>query len=159
MTTENKLEEILDVELPVTSTVVRDVVPIVDTPDMSHYANNTITQDANESRTYIRGSIVQLQNAINEMLAVAKLSGKPRAYEVATNMLKTLAEMQHDLMTVHETEQNLLLPDAPESEGDVNIEQAVFVGSTSDLAELIKQKRAKRNANTIEVQAQTIESL
>jgi len=162
MTTEKKLEEILDVDIPVPAgqNTVTNVVMVVEAPDLSHYANNTIAQDSNESRTHIRTAICQLSTAITEMLAIARATGKPRSYEVAANMLKTLAEMNHDLLEVHQREQNLLQPENPVSEGDVNIGQAVFVGSTADLADLVKQKREKRNqqhANTIEVKAQTVE--
>lgn len=163
MSTEQKLEEILDVNIPTPQTPTisgfTQEVMIVEQPDLSNHANNTVAEDASQARTNIRTSICQLQTAVNEALAIARASGKPRAYEVAANMLKMLADLQHDLMTVHAEERDLSIDTStPVSDGDVNIEQAVFVGSTTDLAELIKQKRAKRNANNIPITEKTIEA-
>lgn len=153
--TEKTLSEILDVEVPLGAVgPVQDLV-VLPPPDLSHYANNTVEQDALESRTYIRQAMSQLSTAITEMLAIAKASGKPRAYEVVNAMLRSLAEMQQDLMGSHQSEQVLSQPELP---GEVHnhFENAVFVGSTSELSELVRQKRAERaalNANTITVGA------
>jgi hypothetical protein len=153
MSLETKLNEILDVDVPTVSSEIQGDLMVVPAPDLTHYANNTVEQDANESRTYIRQSMAQLSTAITEMLAIAKASGKPRAYEVVNNMLKSLAEMHQDLMGSHQSEQVLTQEDAP---GEVHnhFENSVFVGSTSELAELVRLKRAERaqrEANTITV--------
>ena len=151
---DTKLNEILDVDVPTGSPETWvDITPIL-APDLTHYANNTVEQDATESRTYIRTAMAQLSTAITEMMAVAKASGKPRAYEVVTQMLRSLAEMQQDLMGSHQSEQVLGQPELGGGEVHNHIEQAVFVGSTSELSELVRQKRlerAEREANTITV--------
>jgi uncharacterized protein YbjT (DUF2867 family) len=153
---DTKLNEILDVDVPTGSPETWvDITPIP-APDLTHYANNSVEQDATESRTYIRTAMAQLSTAITEMMAVAKASGKPRAYEVVTQMLRSLAEMQQDLMGSHQSEQVLGQPELGGGEVHNHIEQAVFVGSTSELSELVRQKRlerAEREANTITVSA------
>jgi hypothetical protein len=150
---DTKLNEILDVEIPAgqTETWV-DITPI-EPPNLAHYANNSVEQDALESRTYIRQSMAQLSTAITEMLAIAKASGKPRAYEVVTQMLRSLAEMQQDLMGSHQSEQVLSQPEEAGGEVHNHFENAVFIGSTSELSELVRRKRAEREANTITVSA------
>jgi hypothetical protein len=150
---ENRLNEILDVEVPTGGPGVLEDLVVSPAPDLSQYANNTVEQDATEARNYIRQSMAQLSTAITEMLAIAKATGKPRAYEVVNNMLKSLAEMNQDLMGSHQSEQVLTL-DEPLGDVHNHFEGSVFVGSTSDLAELVQQKRlerAQREANTITV--------
>lgn len=157
---ENKLNEILDVDIPAGTPVGNSDIIAVPPPDLSHYTNNTVGQDASESRNYIRQSMAQLSSAITEMMAIAKATGKPRAYEVVNNMLKSLAEMNQDLMGSHQAEQSLTTEDTP---GEVHnhFENSVFVGSTSELAELVKHKREERarlETNTIVVSANNASS-
>lgn len=161
------LDQILDLDLPVPGVpatiapaaptpvvgVPAVMPPLTPTPDVSANANNTPTQDATDARTNVRLLIAQGAAALGELLVVAKDTKSPRAYEVASAMLKTMSELNQDLMRVHEQEQVLTQEDTPAS---VHIEQAVFVGSTADLGELVKQKRAERNANTNNIEAKTI---
>jgi hypothetical protein len=156
---DTKLNEILDVDVPTGSPETWvDITPIL-APDLTHYANNTVEQDATESRTYIRTAMAQLSTAITEMMAVAKASGKPRAYEVVTQMLRSLAEMQQDLMGSHQSEQVLGQSNNLPLEGDINIEQAVFVGSTADLSELVRRKREERAKELVMVGANNVYNL
>lgn len=144
------LQEILKNDLPVpqanannsnTSTAVQ-VIDVV--PDVSHLANNTVSKDASESRGNIRQLLAQGTMAVNDLMIVAKTTNAPRAYEVLANLLKTVAELNHDLMQVHAEEQSLVSPD--DKTGDINIDKAVFVGSTSELAEIMKQEKIKIKA-------------
>jgi len=144
------LSQILDLEVPVPN--ANAVVLVV--PDVSASTNNTIEQDAAETRKNVRTLIAQGTQAVTELLALARDLKTPRAYEVASNMLKTMSELSQDLLTVHQQEQSL--GDQTPEIGDVNIENAVFVGSTTELGELVKQKRALRHANTITVKAQSV---
>lgn len=151
-----KLNEILDVDIPAPGAANTALVALP-APDVSEQANNSITQDAIDARNNIRTLIAQGSQAVAELLALARDARTPRAYEVASNMLKTMSELSHDLLEVHQREQSLAEPEEPAvAGGDIHIGQAVFVGSTSDLGELVKQRRAKRNANTITVEAETI---
>lgn len=141
------LQEILKNDLPVpqantTSNNVPQVIDVV--PDVSHLANNTISKDALESRGNIRQLLAQGTMAVNDLIAVAKATNTPRAYEVLANLLKTVAELNHDLIQVHAEEQALVNPS--DSDGDIHIDKAVFVGSTSELAEIMKQEKIKVKA-------------
>ncbi len=149
------LNEILDVEIPLPQASNANSVAIVVVPDMSSHANNTVEEDAHESRKNVRLMIAQGTQAVTELLALARDLKTPRAYEVVSNMLKTMSELSQDLLTVHQQEQSLTQPAA--EGGDIHIGQAVFVGSTSELGELVKQRRAQRNANTITVKAEILE--
>jgi histidyl-tRNA synthetase len=130
------------------------MVPVNLVPDVSGSANNTIEQDAAETRKNVRTLIAQGTQAVTELLALARDLKTPRAYEVASNMLKTMSDLSQDLLVVRQQEKTL---EETADTGDITIQQAVFVGSTADLAELVKLKRAERkNANTITVKAESV---
>jgi hypothetical protein len=131
---------LLDADLPVpTANTTQQEIAV---PDVSTQANNNVIQDANEARTNIRLLIAQGTQAITELLSLTRAARTARSYEVLAGMLKTMAELNHDLMKVHENEQKL--SDAPPQEGGEvhnHIDKAVFVGSTAELSELMKQKK------------------
>lgn len=150
------LSEILDVPVPQPQANANGTSVAIAVPDVSHLANNDVTQDAIDARNNVRLMIAQGNQAATEMLALARDLKTPRAYEVASTMLKTMAELSHDLLEVHQKEQSLIADPTPTESGDIHIGQAVFIGSTSDLSELVKQRRAQRNANTQIIEAKAI---
>lgn len=148
------LTEILNRDLPVPQQ--NTIVATANTPnvpaviDASAQANNTVSDDAAAARMNIRTLIAQGATAVTEMMVLAKQSNSPRAYEVLSTLMKTMAEMNHDLMGMHKAEQALtgeVAPEAPSGGGDVHIDKAVFVGSTSELGQHLKQM-TDNNANS-----------
>lgn len=147
------LSQILDLEVPAPNTNVSTQVIIV--PDVSASTNNTVEQDAAETRKNVRTLIAQGTQAVTELLTLARDLKTPRAYEVASGMLKTMSELSQDLLLVYQQEQSLV-GEKSLTDGDINIENAVFVGSTAELSELVKRKRAERVTNTITIEANNV---
>ena len=132
-----KLSEILDVEPIqvveseiVPSTEIVEAVPVV----------NVVETDTDFARQNIRGLIDRGTTAIEELAVVAKDSQHPRAYEVMAGMLKNLAEMNKDLLDLQKKKQELTGVKETASK-DVNIDKAVFVGSTAELMKLLKSEK------------------
>ena len=76
------------------------------------------------------------QEALNAALEVAKQSEHPRAFEVVGNLMKQLADVNQQLMDLHQQKAKL---DAPSKEGGAKVtNNAIFVGSTSELNKLIQ---------------------
>jgi len=121
------LSEILDVE-PIT--IENEVVAV----------QNVIDDDAEYARVNIRALITKGNLAMDNLLHVAKESEHPRAYEVAANMLKNLADMNKDLMEIQKRKKDLL-PHETKS-NSMNIDKAVFVGSTTELVKFLKNNKA-----------------
>jgi len=142
------LNEILDVEFPIPQAQNANIV-VVPTPDVSASTNNSIQADALEARRNVRQLIAQGTTAITELLEIAREVRTPRSYEVISNMLKSLSELSHDLMIVHQQEALLVEPPTTSKETGVHIEQAVFIGSTADLQDIIKLKRELKYANNV----------
>jgi hypothetical protein len=123
---DEKLSEVLDIE-PVEYSQTTEVVEI----------KNPIHDDAEFARENIRGLIDKGNVAMDNLLHVAKESEHPRAYEVAANMLKSLAEMNKDLLEIQKRKRDL----EPKQSSDVKIDKAVFVGSTAELINMIKANK------------------
>lgn len=121
-----KLSDILDIE-PIE--VSSESVPVLIT--------DPIQDDASFARKNIRELIGKGNDAMDNLLHVAKESEHPRAYEVAANMLKNLAEMNKDLLEIQQRKRDL----EPKQSNDVNINKAVFIGSTEDLIKMIKANK------------------
>jgi hypothetical protein len=92
--------------------------------------------DANFARENIKQLISSGNIALGELATVANQSESPRAYEVLATMMKNLADMNKDLLELQKRKREL----APQSETNkgVNIDKAVFVGSTTELLKMIK---------------------
>jgi len=93
-----------------------------------------IESDYDKSRNNLHDLLLKGQEALTAALEVAKQSEHPRAFEVVGNLMKQLADMNQQLMDVHQQKQKL---DGPKSEKVTN-NNAIFVGSTAELNKLIK---------------------
>lgn len=126
------LSEIFDIE-PVEETTPIQTMPVVaETTDV-------VETDTSYARENIRTLIDTGNKALNDLAYVANQSESPRAYEVLANMMKNLTEMNKDLLQLQKTKREL----APQSEvaKGVNIDKAVFVGSTTELLKMIKSNK------------------
>lgn len=79
--------------------------------------------------------------AIDGILQLAKESESPRTYEVAAGLIKTMTEANKDLLGLRKQKKELQKDDAPKQTNTTN--NNLFVGSTSDLAKMLKSKRGE----------------
>ena len=78
------------------------------------------------------------QDAVEELLEIAKQSEHPRAFEVVGQLIGKLTETNKELMGLHKTKKDLST-----EKGPTNVTNALFVGSTSDLQKMLKEKIAE----------------
>lgn len=137
---DQSLTELFDLPPTTAPVVVVESVPVRVDPVCDEDA--TMQSDAAFARKNIRSLIQQGSSAMQELLQVAKLSEHPRAYEVAAAMLKNLADLNKDLLEVHQRQKKLEEVSAAPvmSSGPIQVDKAVFVGSTLQLAELLQTK-------------------
>ena len=76
--------------------------------------------------------------AIDGILSLAKEGEHPRAYEVAGQLIKTVADVSKDLMAMQEKLKKL--KEVPNT-GPKSVTNALFVGSTTELTKLLKEKK------------------
>ena len=123
------LSEVLDLE-PIETTAT-EIVPVT---------NTVANDDADFARQNIRELIEKGNLAVDGILNVAKESEHPRAYEVAANLIKNLSDLNKDLMEIQKRKKDLD-PQAAKRSGDVNVDKAVFVGSTTELVKFLKNNK------------------
>ena len=97
--------------------------------------------DVEKHYKYTRGQLYSLiekgQEAINGIMEVAGESASPRAYEVAGQLIKSVADSTDKLMDLQKKMKNID-EDSTKTQNNVT-NNALFVGSTSELSKLLKQ--------------------
>jgi hypothetical protein len=95
------------------------------------------------ARTTFRDLIDKGNNAIEGISDLAKQSESPRAYEVMATLMKTVADTTKDLFDLQKRKKELAGGTEKKlDETAVNVERAIFVGTTAELL-----KRVKNNEN------------
>ena len=100
------------------------------------------TIDADYSRSNYYALIEQGNEAINGILNVARESQHPRAYEVAATLIKNMSEVTEKLMILQKQRKELEA-EQEKTQTNINVEQAVFVGSTADLLKKVRDESSK----------------
>jgi len=98
-----------------------------DTPD--------IQQDYETSRAQLHSLVMKGQEAVDGILDVARASDHPRAYEVAGQLIKHVADTTDKLIDLQGKMKEL---DKEDKKGPTNVTNAMFVGSTADLQKMLK---------------------
>jgi hypothetical protein len=120
-----KLSEVLDVE-----PIEFEILPaVVKTP---------VEDDSEFARQNIRDLIEKGNTAIDSLLHVAKESEHPRAYEVAAALIKNLSDLNKDLLEVQKRKKDLT--GESQNAKNINVDKAIFVGSTTELVKFLKNK-------------------
>jgi len=152
---EDRISEVLDVNYEphiqeeVTSSIVKKVNNL---PITKEKMDKDLGADYREVRSNLKDLINTGQNAIDGIISVASDSDSPRAYEVAGQMIKTVAEMNKDLIDMHN---KMKIIKKEETNVNNTTHNSIYVGSTSDLQDLINQSRSAKKAindNIIDVE-------
>ena len=105
------------------------------------------TDHISKDYEYTRGNLYSIiekgQEAINGILELAQESEMPRAYEVAGQLIKSVSDATDKLIDLQKK-----LKDVNEEQvakGPSTVNNALFVGSTADLAKLIKGEMPKKD--------------
>ena len=126
------LSEIFDVE-PIREVSKEEILPVV-----VEYAD-PVNADADFARENIRELVTQGNQAVNELMLIARDGQHPRAFEVLSGLMKNLADMNKDLLEIQKRKKDLA-PKA-ESQNNLSIDKAVFVGSTAELVKMLKTQK------------------
>ena len=95
-----------------------------------------VDNDHKNSREYYYNLIEKGQEAIEGILDVAKEGQHPRAYEVAGNLIKSVADTVDKLQDLNKKLKDL--KELPKT-ANANIKNALFVGSTTELQKMLKK--------------------
>jgi hypothetical protein len=75
--------------------------------------------------------------AMEEMMEVAKATEHPRAYEVFATMMKTMSDVNNNLVDLHKKKKDIKKPDNAATALPGATTNNVFVGSTADLQKML----------------------
>jgi hypothetical protein len=125
-----------------------DVMPIEDSkkerlPTVSAKYNQPdlkqdLTDAYQQSKENLQGIIDQGQEAMEEILNIAKAGQHPRAFEVYGGLLKNMVDANKELLSIQK--QMREMDEDKKKQSGTKIDKAIFVGSTAELNKLIKGK-------------------
>ena len=105
--------------------------------------------DVNKDYDYTRGNLYSLiekgQEAINGIMEVAGETASPRAYEVAGQLIKSVADTTDKLADLHKKIKDIE-EDNSKIQGNVT-NNALFVGSTAELQKMLKDGMLNNNSS------------
>jgi hypothetical protein len=127
MSTYDGLDEVFDVE-PTEIVEAKPEVPQSQKPE--------IQQDYEVTRAQLHNLVMKGQEAIDGILDVARSSDHPRAYEVAGQLIKNVADVADKLIDLQKKMKDI---DEKPRSSPTTVNNTMFVGSTSELAKLLKQ--------------------
>jgi|TARA_R100000030_G_scaffold15059_1_gene9897 hypothetical protein len=126
----DKIDEALNIESSIVeSKPIKPVPPKVEKDD--------VKKDYEYTRANLYSLIEKGQEAINGIMELAGESASPRAYEVAGQLIKSVADTTDKLADLQKKVKDLE-EDKPKTQNNVT-NNALFVGSTSDLSKMLKQ--------------------
>ena len=100
-----------------------------------------LTDDVSKDYDYTRGNLYSLiekgQEAINGIMEVASETASPRAYEVAGQLIKNVADATDKLMDLQKKLKDV--NEEKEAKGPTTVNNSLFVGSTAELQKFLKQ--------------------
>jgi hypothetical protein len=111
-------------------------------------------------RNTLRNLIEKGNDALEDISTIARQNESARGFEVVANLIKTVGETSKDLYNLQKMKRDLKEPDPasdPRKKGadHINVEQAVFVGSTAELLSAIKQKQEQDGKDALLVSEQS----
>ena len=127
----NSIEKSLNVETSIVKKDEKTELPNV------VLKKNDVEKDYKYTRGQLYSLIEKGQEAINGIMEVAGESASPRAYEVAGQLIKSVADSTDKLMDLQNKMKDI---DEEGTKTQNNVtNNALFVGSTSELSKLLKQ--------------------
>ncbi len=120
-----------------------DVVVGVDREKPDRLSKDDVTKDYEYTRGNLYSIIEKGQEAINGILELAQESEMPRAYEVAGQLIKSVSDATDKLMDLQKKLKDV--EEETQQKGPSTVNNALFVGSTAELAKLLKNGAKDQN--------------
>ena len=129
---DDKLNEVLDIANEVSIEEVKKTLPATVPEDKDPDI------DFETGRKNLYNLIDKGNEAIDGILDLAKEGEHPRAYEVAWQLIKTVSEVSQNLLDLQDKLKKI--KEVPNT-GPKNVTNALFVGSTTELQKMLKEKK------------------
>ena len=133
-TIDDKLNEVLDIA----GEIVPQEVKIETKKELTVPEDSDPEIDFETGRKNLYNLLDKGNEAIDGILNLAKEGEHPRAYEVAGQLIKTVSEVSQNLLDLQDKLKKV--KDIPDK-GPKNVTNALFVGSTTELQKMLKEKK------------------
>jgi hypothetical protein len=152
------IEKILNVD-PIEVTVeLKSDNQLPTVPQPSEVVAPPSNEPEDDDYEFIRSNYYDIihkgNDALAEALEVARQSQHPRAFEVVAQMLKTLGDINRQVMQAAEDRQKVKIArkagggKGPTQQAVTNIDKAVFVGNSSDLNDMLVERKKINESST-----------
>jgi hypothetical protein len=134
------LSEILDIPIEESNETKNITLP-PEVKSIKRQKKDLVQHDFSEARKNMKELISTGFEAVDGMMKVATASDSPRAYEVVSILLKTISEMNSEMISLHEKANKAEPSSTKNIKNTTN--NSIFVGSTKDLQNIINQSRSQ----------------
>ena len=134
----SKIDETLNEVLGITAEVMPVEKPKEVSKDVVVPEDKDPDIDFETGRKNLYNLLDKGNEAIDGILSLAKEGEHPRAYEVAGQLIKTVSEVSQNLLDLQDKLKKI--KDIPDK-GPKNVTNALFVGSTTELQQMLKGKK------------------
>ena len=134
---DDKLNEVLGIA-EVDKTYENEVLPKKISTEVMVPEDKDPDIDFETGRKNLYNLLDKGNEAIDGILNLAKEGEHPRAYEVAGQLIKTVSEVSQNLLDLQDKLKKV--KDIPDK-GPKNVTNALFVGSTTELQKMLKEKK------------------
>lgn len=107
-----------------------------------------LTDDLDEVRANTRSLIEIGELGISELQNLASQSQDPKAYRELSVLIKVMLDANKDLVNITKTRHELAHKDDKYGDAPQNVTNNLYVGTTTDAVEILKQKRANKGEDT-----------
>lgn len=138
---DNRLANLLNIEPE--NQEAKQIIAAESVPVAPDVVAATADSDSDYSvvRNNLKKLIVTSEIAIDGILNVANEGDSPRAYEVVSDLIKTALDANNRLIELHKNMKDIRKEDGKAGKGDTVTNNSIFVGNTTDLLKMIKQKK------------------
>jgi hypothetical protein len=130
MAKDDVISQSLGIDIPTQPTKIVELLPAK--------PNRPDTNDFDYARRNTYDVIEKGMSALEDIIDIAKQSESARAFEVATNLMKTMLDANKDLMQLNKDNKELNRDDRSPDKQVTN--NNLFVGSSAELLKMIKQE-------------------
>lgn len=147
---EKSMDQIFDVAPKNEVQIKQEVLPAV-VQEATEFGTparleDDLDADYEESRKTLKELVKKGSDAIDHLMSIATETEHPRAFEVVATLIKNTADANEKLLATQKSMREMKGMSAKRDSGNVTVDKAIFVGSTSELSKLLKD--SKKNGNT-----------
>ena len=118
--------------------IVQEEPNLIEPKGVEKILQDDLMKDYDVSRKALQDIVKKGNNAIDDILEIARESEHPRAFEVAATMIKNVAEVNEKLINLQKQMKDIT---GTKNQGQLNVgKAAIFVGSTAELSKMIKNE-------------------